>query len=206
MMVCMNNQLAPLNQFVAEMTELLSVPRTEELILAEGKRLLGALVSSDRWLPPEYAKPIPNKYAQYLLYCDPSERFSVVSFVWGPGQSTPVHDHTVWGLVGVLRGAELCDEFTFHDGNVHCLDDSHILNPGQVESISPTVGDWHRVSNASDGISISIHVYGGDIGIISRHRLSENGEIVDFVSAYDNIHCTVEMALPDPAEFDKLPT
>ena len=43
--------------------------------------------------------------SQYLLYCDPEERFSVVSFVWGPGQSTPTHDPSVWGLIGVLRGA-----------------------------------------------------------------------------------------------------
>ena len=32
----------------------------------------------------------------------------MVSFVWGPGQKTPIHDHTVWGLVGMLRGAERC--------------------------------------------------------------------------------------------------
>ncbi len=99
----MNNKLYPLNQFIAEMTKLLSVSRTEELILAEGKLLLGSLISSDEWLPPDYATPLPNKYAQYLIYCDPSERFSIVSFVWGPGQSTPIHNHTVWGIVGGMR-------------------------------------------------------------------------------------------------------
>ena len=26
-------------------------------------------------------------------------------------QKTPVHDHMVWGMVGVLRGAESCEEF-----------------------------------------------------------------------------------------------
>ena len=60
------------------------------------------------------------------------------------------------------------------------------MTAGQVEAVSPTIGDWHRVSNASDGVSISIHVYGGNIGKISRHRLDENGEIIDFVSGYEN--------------------
>ena len=58
-----------------------------------------------------FAEADAGRYRQYLLHCDPLERFSVVSFVWGPGQQTPVHDHTVWGMVGVLRGAEICEEF-----------------------------------------------------------------------------------------------
>src|SRR5258708_3690418 len=74
--------------------------------LHEGRALLGALIARDDWLPDAFAAPDPQRYRQYLLYCDPLERFSVVSFVWGPGQCTPIHDHTVWGLVGVLRGAE----------------------------------------------------------------------------------------------------
>jgi len=39
------------------------------------------------------------------------ELFLVGSFVWMPGQRTPVHDHTVWGLVGVMRGEETCEEY-----------------------------------------------------------------------------------------------
>ena len=175
MLVCMTSQLDPLNLFVAEMTNLLSVAQSEELIVVEGKLLLGALVSNDEWLPAEYAKSLPGRYGQYLLYCDPQDRFSVVSFVWGPGQSTPAHDHTVWGLVGVLRGAERCDEFELCDGQVHDLGDSDIMTVGQVEAVSSKIGDWHRVSNASDGVSISIHVYGGNIGKIRRHRLDING-------------------------------
>jgi predicted metal-dependent enzyme (double-stranded beta helix superfamily) len=186
MMDRMNDLLGPFDLFVAEMTNLLSVARSEALIVAEGKLLLGALVSSDEWLPAEYAKPVPDRYAQYLIHCDPLDRFSVVSFVWGPGQSTAVHDHTVWGLVGVMRGAEQCDEFEYRNGKVHDLDDSHIMRAGQVEAVSPTIGDWHRVSNAYDGVSISIHVYGGNIGKIHRHRLDESGKITDFVSGYEN--------------------
>src|SRR5579872_671481 len=78
----------------------------EARLLHEGRTLLGALIAHDDWLPDAFAAPDPQRYRQYLLYCDPLERFSIVSFVWGPGQRTPIHDHTVWGLVGVLRGAE----------------------------------------------------------------------------------------------------
>src|SRR4051794_8765541 len=50
---------------------------------------------------------------------DPFERFSVVSFVWGPGQKTPIHDHSVWGLVGVMRGAERARAFRMRDRAPH---------------------------------------------------------------------------------------
>ena len=61
-----------------------------------------ALIARDDWLPDAYAQPHPEKYRQYLLYGDPLDRFSLVSFVWGPGQRTPVHDHLMWGLIGML--------------------------------------------------------------------------------------------------------
>lgn len=178
--------LAPLDRFVADMTALVASSPDEKVVIAEGKKHLARLVSTDAWLPENCAASRPDRYAQYLLYCDPLERFSIVSFVWGPGQTTAVHDHTVWGLVGVLRGAEQCDEFELRDGVVRDLGDSHVMTAGQVEAVSPTIGDWHRVGNCSDGVSVSIHVYGGNIGAIRRHRLGDDGQIVDFVSGYDN--------------------
>ena len=62
------------------------------------------------------------------------------------------------------------------------------MQPGDIEAVSPTVGDWHRVSSArDDGLSISIHVYGADIGQVRRHRLDDQGAVIDFVSGYDSL-------------------
>jgi hypothetical protein len=88
--------------FIGELTTLVDVGSDEAAIIERGGAALRSLVAVDDWLPPEFAEPNPDTYRQYLLYCDPWERFSVVSFVWGPGQRTPVHDHTVWGLIGML--------------------------------------------------------------------------------------------------------
>lgn len=51
---------------------------------------------------PAASAPLPAVSA----VCRLRERFSIVSFVWGPGQATPIHDHRVWGAIGMLRGAE----------------------------------------------------------------------------------------------------
>ena len=49
--------------------------------------------------------------------------------------------------------------------------------------------DIHRVANAyEDSVSISIHVYGGNIGKISRHVYDEQtGEQKTFISGYTNV-------------------
>ncbi|HRL22032.1 MAG TPA: cysteine dioxygenase [Alcaligenes sp.] len=161
----------------------------ESDILRQGGALLGALVAQDDWLAPEYAQPHPQFYQQYLLYCCPDQRFSVVSFVWGPGQKTPVHDHTVWGLIGMLRGSEQSRAFSRDARTGHLQPgEVRLLAPGDVQAVSPRVGDIHEVSNShADRVSISIHVYGADIGRVRRHVFDpQTGSAKEFISGYAN--------------------
>ena len=184
------NDPSRFRNFVADFTRLVErAGSTERVMLDEGGKLLKDLVSHDDWLPESCAQPHPQYYQQYLLYCDPLERFSVVSFVWGPGQKTPVHDHTVWGLIGMMRGAELCRRFTFSaEGRGMSAQESSRLLPGDVDCVSPTVGDIHEVANAfDDRVSISIHVYGANIGAVKRHVFdAATGKEKPFVSGYSS--------------------
>lgn len=177
-----------LRRFLCDLTRLAEAGAEEGEILDRAGASLRALVSVDDWLPPEFAQPDPAQYRQYLLYCDPCERFSVVSFVWGPGQRSPVHDHTVWGLIGVLRGTEISQSYTAGSAGLLQPGPVHHLARGDVAAVSPRIGDIHRVENGlADRPSISIHAYGGNIGAVARHvYLPENGEIKGFVSGYSN--------------------
>ena len=163
--------------------------KDEQQKLAIAGDALKMLVATDDWLPEEFAQPHPQYYQQYLLYCDPQQRFSIVSFVWGPGQTTPIHDHKVWALIGMLRGAERGERFVVNSSgqSMKCIDTA-ILFQGEIESLSPSSGDIHRVSNAyANRVSISIHVYGGDIGQIKRHVYdASNGKMREFISGYVN--------------------
>ena len=181
--------LPRLRDFIGELAGLVDTAPDEAALLAQAAPLLQELVAHDDWLPDEYAEPDPARYRQYLLHCDSRQRFSVVSFVWGPGQATPVHDHTVWGLIGVLRGAELSQAYAATGGRLEPQGAVHRLSPGEVEAVSPTVGDIHRVANAfDDRTSISIHVYGANIGAVSRHTYDEAGRAKTFTSGYSNLH------------------
>ena len=173
-----------LRDYVLAMTQLVERHGADEpRLLDEGEKLLRALVTHDDWLPQEFAAPAPESYRQYLLYCDPLERFSVLSFVWMAGHRTPIHDHTVWGLVGVMRGVELCEEFS------SCLRkiNSHESKPGEVDRVSPAIGDIHVVSNAGTETAVSIHVYGANIGALRRHTFDlATGKPKEFISGYHN--------------------
>jgi predicted metal-dependent enzyme (double-stranded beta helix superfamily) len=181
--------LARLREFVQAFTRLVDrAGRDEEAVFIEGRALLAGLVAHDDWLPAQFAQPHPDRYQQYLLHCDPLERFCVMSFAWAPGQATPVHDHTVWGMVGVLRGAEMCEEFApGPPGQPMWAGASHRLARGAIDLVSPRIGDIHRVSNGAAQVSVSIHVYGANIGRVERHVFDPaNGKATRFVSGYVN--------------------
>ena len=179
-----------LRLFIERLAAVLDEQPEEATLLDHGQRLLAQLVAHDDWLPDALAQPDAQRYQQYLLHCDSRQRFSVVSFVWGPGQQTPIHDHRVWGLIGMLRGAELAQGFVRDaQGRLVPQHAPVRLEPGQVEAVSPRLGDIHQVSNAlQDAVSISIHVYGGNIGAVKRAVYVEDGSEKPFISGYSNTH------------------
>lgn len=188
---------ARLRDFVVAFGRLLDTDPREARILKAGGALLRELVARDDWLPDAFAKADPGHCQQYLLHVDAAERFSVVSFVWGPGQSTPVHDHTVWGLIGMLRGAELSQGYCERDRLLMAEGAPVRLAPGDVEALSPTIGDVHRVRNAyDDRVSISIHVYGADIGKVQRHTYPPEGGRKPFVSGYSELPAGLPVSIP----------
>ncbi len=181
-----------LRRFIGDMTSLVGgawQDKDEAATIEVGAKLLAELVRHDDWLPESMARCPPHGYAQNLLWCDPFERFSVVSFVWAPGAATPVRDHQVWGLVGMLRGSETSQRFA-RDPATGALVKGELskLVPGEVEVLRPSEGDIHQVANVlADRPSISIHVYGGNIGAVRRHTFDPaSGAPKLFVSGYTN--------------------
>jgi predicted metal-dependent enzyme (double-stranded beta helix superfamily) len=82
-----------------------------------------------------------------------------------------------------MRGQEKCEEYSRSISSAG----SHLVNPGDVDRVSPAIGDIHVVSNAGRETAVSIHVYGGNIGAIRRHVYDPaSGAPREFVSGYHN--------------------
>jgi predicted metal-dependent enzyme (double-stranded beta helix superfamily) len=109
-----------------------------------------------------------TKYRQHVIHVEPDGIFSVVSLVWLPGQSTPIHDHVSWCVVGVHQGREHEIRYRLvEDGVAAHLEESGdgFNRAGSTAALTPP-GDIHRVMNPGPEAAISLHIYGADIAAL----------------------------------------
>jgi predicted metal-dependent enzyme (double-stranded beta helix superfamily) len=133
---------------------------------------MSALLANPNLLAGQHIAPTAERYRQEVLYVDPVGRFSILALVFGPKQSTPIHDHAAWCVVGVYRGeereTEYCPVPTPSGGVRTGLEpraiSTHVTSRGRGD-ITYSLPDQgvHRVENAALEPAVSIHVYGLDI-------------------------------------------
>jgi len=109
-------------------------------------------------LTPEQRQGDPDRTAGYVLHAEPDGTFSILGLVWRPGQSTRIHDHITWCVVGVLAG---CEHEELYDEALNPIGERDSY-PGDVSGFAPP-GDIHRIRNHTSEICISLHIYGTDI-------------------------------------------
>lgn len=182
-------------QFVAEVQRIFAQDISIEARLAEARPHLNRLLLTDGWLDNAFQHGDPKSgmgggIGTWLL-CRIDDDLSLFSLVVEPGQWTPVHDHLRWGLVGLYRGRQLERVYRRIDelGGVALVEERE-LSRGEIYDLIPPEGDIHSVTTISDEPSISIHLLGGDIGCIWRHRFDlEQGTALPFRSGYSNAPC-----------------
>lgn len=158
---------ARMAKLVDEMTASVdSLAGDQERADAAARHLSDVLGERELLCDPDCASD-PVRYCQHVLYVDPNSRFSIVSLVWLPGQTTPVHDHVCWCVVGVHQGTEIETRFEqIDDDGSHRLRETGVCTNscGSVAALVPSGPNIHRVGAAvADQVTISIHIYGADI-------------------------------------------
>src|SRR5436190_1951618 len=124
--------------------------------------LVRRLVTVPGWLKEKYCRVVQAKaYAQYLLYRPADRAFSVVSFVWNPGQGSPIHDHCTWGVIGQYEGEEEESRFRITNNRLERVG-IVLARPGDISHVYPPSRDIHQINNRTASPTISIHIYGGD--------------------------------------------
>ena len=170
--------------FVSDIDALRRSAQTEAELVGRVADRLARLNRAERWLPADFRKPCADKYMQHVMYVAPDSGFSICSLVWCEGQATPIHDHSAWCVVGVYEGAERETRYRL-DGSgeaerlisIGTLD----MRGGETAGFAADGTDIHRVANPTNGLSISIHVYGADIRALgtSIKRRFDHLPIVD---------------------------
>ena len=124
-------------------------------------------------LPAQVQAPIVEHYARRELYRSPLHGYSVVAMTWGPGQGTPLHDHSgLWCVEGVWQGALDITQYELVERD---QDRFRFLATGGVHAGSGSAGslipphEYHTIRNDSaDAIAISLHVYQAPLERCSR--------------------------------------
>lgn len=136
-------------------------------------------------IPEKYKVPGEKYYVMYPLYIDKDEKFCIASAVWGVGQVTPIHDHGVWGVVGILDGVEQEERFAPPEapGPVQWLGEES-FGRHEVTVCCTSDRDLHRVQAGGDQPCVGIHIYGGNIWKIARRGYNaETGAVSYFTSS-----------------------
>ena len=177
-----------LAEFVEKVELAVTNSHDEHVVTAAVERALKELLMSGFELESRHTIPNEDHYVMYPVYIDPQERFSVASAVWNVGQSTPVHGHETWGVVGIYQGIENETRYvkpTSSDTPLRIKESDLRWTEGGVTVCCTTDDDIHEVSCGSDEPCIGIHVYGTNIGTLSRRKYDpETGAVDWFVSAW----------------------
>lgn len=175
-----------LDQFLEEAYTTVYAGKSDWWTVEELTDLLGLLMAEGGWLPEVYCKPQPGaSYSQYPLHVDPQGAFCVTAVAFAPSIVTPVHNHTVWGVIGVYRGEEWERRYNRCDKVAQLTEtDCQKFTMGEVSGFVAAGHDIHSIQTSQGG-SVSIHIYGADIVKIPRLNFDcESGKASVVYSSY----------------------
>ena len=139
------------------------------IIIREVSAFTKRLCADDRWLGEPHRTASTDHYTRHLLHKDPNNRFVVLSLVWMPGQATPIHDHSCWGVMGLIENSleEVCYD-RLDDGSRAEFADlkqsrGSDVGRGSVAYLLPPYEEIHRIGNNTGKPTVSLHVYGRDL-------------------------------------------
>ena len=142
----------------------ISAGDTASTMRALRSALCDAIHAGDVRLPDCVFEGCAEHYARRELYRSPEHGYAVVAMTWGPGQGTPIHDHSgMWCVEAVWRGAlEVVQyELREHDDTRYRFIQAGVIQAGagSAGSLIPP-HEHHTICNASDHeIAVSVHVY-----------------------------------------------
>ena len=181
-----------LDAFTKEAEAMIRSGALEFDVLRGLKPLMERLITTPGSIPHEAFVSRADKFANNLLYRPEDRIFSIMGGNWLPGQTTPIHDHLTWAVVGVCEGEE-------RESIYRRIDDGTDPNTAKLQLVSERINKKghvtvlgnagiHRIDNVSISPSLSIHMYGVDIGTAERHSYDPvTGEVSKFVSGYCNV-------------------
>jgi len=171
--------MALLNDFVDTCERLLDQPEVGERVAEAMEPLL-----DDPVLPDAIEALRPPGGGPAVIHR--SDDLTVLGLAVPAGFVSPIHDHTIWAVVGIYAG----DEDNVFYRRVGAADDVEaIAETGRAvlhtrETLALPPDAVHRIANSGTDTMFALHVYGGDLFATHRSQWDDaTGERSPFGSA-----------------------
>jgi predicted metal-dependent enzyme (double-stranded beta helix superfamily) len=103
---------------------------------------------------------------EFVLFQDPGRAFSLRMFIFGPGEKTPIHDHSAWGVLGSAFGQLEVVKYRREDDGSEpeharlCVADCRVLAVGEIDTALPFDEGIHRTGSPAGGATLMVNIYG----------------------------------------------
>ena len=181
-----------MNDFVDHVRQIVKTGGSEEEITARVAASLEPILSDPDLLSDDQLLVKQEGFTLNQIHIEPDESFSIGAGIWDVGQTTPIHDHGTWGVIGIYRGMENEESFLRegpreNGARVNLTPQGkRLAGPGDVFVCCTKDNDVHRVSCASSEPVVGVHVYGGNLAKIARFKYEEStGEVKSFNTGWD---------------------
>lgn len=177
----MDSDTYSIAQLAADLRDVCAQTRDEREILSRGRPLARrAALSKESWLKPHMYQADPEQgFGVHLLHEELDHTLAIFAVCWLPGRGTPPHDHGTWALVAGVDGPEMNKFFERVDdrtrpGHAELKKiGEKVFSAGEV--VAMPSGGIHVVWNETDGVTLSLHIYGKHINFTGRSQFDMEG-------------------------------
>jgi len=175
----MKNDAYTLARFAGDLRRVTLDGGSERELFSRLSPLVQRFAGSGTWRDPRHYEIDPEQgFGVHQLHEEPDHSLAVLAVSWLPGRGTPPHDHGAWAIVVGVEGPETNVFWERTDdrsrpGHAELRRvGEKVFRPGDV--IAMPAGTIHSVTNESERVTLSLHVYGKHINFTRRSQFDPN--------------------------------
>lgn len=174
------NAKTAVERLIAEIDQAVTAGTPESICKQVKSSLEIAMRAGEVTLKPSMVTPVGSGYGRHLLHRDPDGRYTIVIMCWGPGQGTPIHDHSgMWCVECVVMGKIRVDSYQMIEmpggERARFVPEAQVFaGVGEAGALIPPF-DYHVIENPFNEVAVTMHVYGGEMETCNIFKIEAEG-------------------------------
>jgi predicted metal-dependent enzyme (double-stranded beta helix superfamily) len=171
----MTADIYTLPQFVQDLRSIAAQIQDPREIITRLRPIVRRLALAKEWLQPHHSECDGEQgFGVHLLHEELDHTLAVFAIAWLPDRGAPPHNHGTWAVVAGVDGSEKNTFWKRLDdgsrpGYAEIISEGErVFGPGEVVAFLPD--DIHSVTNETDQVTVSLHVYGKHLNYTGRSQ------------------------------------